>query len=148
LKKLFTVHKTWRFIRKCPVLSVISRGLFETNKFTFKTDRYEYKNLPYLEIHHHWPTHYLQYDTTHQTAAQAYQNLAERFTSGTEQIHIYTDASKRSDICSVAIHSPHLPICETQRNIHSNSSVLSAELTAIYLALKQFQKLIPLLEDY
>ena len=109
----------------------------------FKTDWYEYKNLPYLKIHHPWPTHYLQFDSTHQTAAQAYQNLAERISSGTEQIHIYTDASKRSDTCLVAFHSPHLPNCLTQRNIHPNSSVLCAELTAIYLDLKQFQKLTP-----
>jgi len=94
LKKFLTVHKTWRFIRKYPLLFVISRDLYETNKFIFKTDRYEYKNLPYLEIHHHWPTHYFQFDSTHRTAAQAYQNLAERISSGTEQIHIYTDASK------------------------------------------------------
>ena len=109
------------------------------------------QNLTYLEIHHHWPTHHLEYDSTHQTAAQSYRNLAERISTGTDQIHIYTDASERSDIYSVAFHSSHLLNRQTQRNIHPYSSVLSAELTAIYLTLTELQKLPPpptLLENY
>jgi len=67
----------------------------------------------------------------------------KNFPSTSQTLYIYTDASKRNDSCSIAFYSPHLPNFQSQRNLHPLSPVLSAELIAIYLALKHLQQLNP-----
>jgi len=54
--------------------------------------------------------------------------------------YIYTDAFKRNDSCSIAFYSAHPTNFQSQRNLRLLSSVLSAELIAIYHVRKHLQR--------
>jgi len=84
------------------------RGSPLKNRF-YKIDRYPYKNLPYFELFHEWPSQFLDQTNSNVPQAQNFNELIlnQPVCESRTSLHIYTDASEINDRYSIAFHSPH-----------------------------------------
>jgi len=139
LDHYLTIHDTWRFRRATPLISQVTKYL----KGTFhliQIDKYPYKALPYMEIFYDWHSKFLKF-CNNLLATQEFLNLinSDPQYHHDHSIHIYPDVSKTNSQCTAAFHIAQRNALCRQFILHRpTTSIYSAELLTIYLALRHF----------